>query len=270
MRHGMCALLVAAAAARGDVVFLATNNNGFFAPFNSGNAGTVKYGDGGWLSENGTDTYTLTSITLGLAVSGSTAPGTTDILFTFNDGDPSGLVFGPGTALYTTTIHNVQLPNAAQSGGLAYFELTIPLPNVRTTGGFNNIGWSVGLANYQCNGTFGFQCARSTGQAVGFYTNNASFFNGTSWSLFAFSQDPITGVANFVATVEGAVTVATCYPNCDDSTGAPALTANDFQCFINKYAGNDFYANCDGSTGTPALTANDFQCFINTYAAGCR
>ncbi len=60
-----------------------------------------------------------------------------------------------------------------------------------------------------------------------------------------------------------------CYANCDGSSGTPLLTANDFQCFINKFAGNDPYANCDGSTGTPALTANDFQCFINKYAGGC-
>ncbi len=60
-----------------------------------------------------------------------------------------------------------------------------------------------------------------------------------------------------------------CYANCDGSTATPALTANDFQCFINKYAAADPYANCDGSTATPSLTANDFQCFINRYAAGC-
>ncbi|MBX3378002.1 MAG: DVUA0089 family protein [Phycisphaeraceae bacterium] len=60
-----------------------------------------------------------------------------------------------------------------------------------------------------------------------------------------------------------------CYANCDGSTGNPLLTANDFQCFLNKYASGDPYANCDGSTGTPALTANDFQCFINKYAGGC-
>ena len=60
-----------------------------------------------------------------------------------------------------------------------------------------------------------------------------------------------------------------CYANCDGSTGTPALTANDFQCFINAYAAGTAYANCDGSTGTPALTANDFQCFINKYAGGC-
>jgi hypothetical protein len=61
----------------------------------------------------------------------------------------------------------------------------------------------------------------------------------------------------------------TCYANSDGSTGSPQLTANDFQCFLNKYAAGDTYANCDGSTGNPALTANDFQCFLNKYAAGC-
>ena len=60
-----------------------------------------------------------------------------------------------------------------------------------------------------------------------------------------------------------------CYANCDGSSGAPVLTANDFQCFLNAYAAGLGYANCDGSTGTPTLTANDFQCFLNKYAAGC-
>ncbi len=61
----------------------------------------------------------------------------------------------------------------------------------------------------------------------------------------------------------------TCYANCDQSTGSPALTANDFQCFLNKYSANDAYANCDGSTANPILTANDFQCFLNRYSQGC-
>ena len=60
-----------------------------------------------------------------------------------------------------------------------------------------------------------------------------------------------------------------CYGNCDCSDGPPALTANDFQCFLDKFAVGDLSANCDGSTGNPRLTANDFQCFINAYAAGC-
>jgi hypothetical protein len=59
---------------------------------------------------------------------------------------------------------------------------------------------------------------------------------------------------------------ATCYANCDGSSGSPALTANDFSCFLNKYANNDAYANCDGVGG---LTANDFSCFLNRYANGC-
>ncbi len=59
------------------------------------------------------------------------------------------------------------------------------------------------------------------------------------------------------------------YANCDNSTGTPALTANDFQCFLNSFASKSVYANCDGSTGTPPLTANDFQCFLNKFAMGC-
>ncbi len=61
----------------------------------------------------------------------------------------------------------------------------------------------------------------------------------------------------------------TCYANCDASTLAPILTANDFQCFLNKFAAKDPSANCDSSTTPPVLTANDFQCFLNACAAGC-
>jgi hypothetical protein len=60
-----------------------------------------------------------------------------------------------------------------------------------------------------------------------------------------------------------------CYANCDCSSGTPALTTNDFVCFINKYSAGDLYANCDRSMGSPALTANDFVCFVNAYASGC-
>jgi len=60
-----------------------------------------------------------------------------------------------------------------------------------------------------------------------------------------------------------------CYPNCDGSAGGPGLTANDFQCFLDKFVAGEPYANCDSSTGTPLLTGNDFQCFLNAYVAGC-
>jgi hypothetical protein len=62
---------------------------------------------------------------------------------------------------------------------------------------------------------------------------------------------------------------APCYANCDESSAAPILNANDFQCFLNRYAAGESYANCDGSTGNPVLNANDFQCFLNAFAIGC-
>ncbi len=65
------------------------------------------------------------------------------------------------------------------------------------------------------------------------------------------------------------IRLADCTANCDNSSTLPLLTANDFQCFLNKFAAGDPYANCDGSTAAPLLTANDFQCFLNKFAAGC-
>jgi hypothetical protein len=64
-------------------------------------------------------------------------------------------------------------------------------------------------------------------------------------------------------------TVFVCYANCDASTVAPVLNANDFLCFLNQFAQGQPYANCDGSTILPVLTPNDFQCFLNQFAAGC-
>ncbi len=69
--------------------------------------------------------------------------------------------------------------------------------------------------------------------------------------------------------VEVILMPADCYANCDASAATPVLTANDFQCYLNKFAAGDPYANCDGSTASPLLTANDFQCFLNAYASGC-
>jgi hypothetical protein len=60
-----------------------------------------------------------------------------------------------------------------------------------------------------------------------------------------------------------------CYANCDGSTAAPILNANDFQCFLNAFALGDSYANCDQSSTPPVLNANDFQCFLNQFAIGC-
>ena len=95
---------------------------------------------------------------------------------------------------------SVNLPDTSELGVPAFFNVTIPLPGVVTAGGFNNVGWSVGVSNFDSDGSFGFQCASAFGQPVGFYTNNAAFYNGSSWNQFSFGGGAF-GVANFVATI---------------------------------------------------------------------
>lgn len=60
-----------------------------------------------------------------------------------------------------------------------------------------------------------------------------------------------------------------CYANCDNSTTLPILNANDFQCYLNRWAAQDLWADCDHSTSIPVLNANDFQCFLNAFVGGC-
>ncbi len=93
---------------------------------------------------------------------------------------------------------------------------------------------------------------------------SVNLLTGTSSIIGPMGITDLRGMAGFRPTGG-----ATCYPNCDHSTSVPALTANDFQCFLNAFAAQDTYANCDHSTSIPLLTANDFQCFLNAYAAGC-
>jgi hypothetical protein len=91
-------------------------------------------------------------------------------------------------------------------------------------------------------------------------TNNAGNIAYEQWVANGRSEP---------AVLDTATIALPCYANCDGSAIAPILTANDFQCFLNKFANGDPYANCDGSVGTPTLTANDFQCFLNKFANGC-
>lgn len=202
-----------AAAVQAETVFQNFQDNGFFVPFTAVTPSSVRYGDSGWFGSGSDAPAGLESITLGLAVSGSTRAGSTDLTFTFNDGDPSHLVFGSGSTLYSTTVHAVPLPDTSEAGGPVFYSLTIPLPGVVTAGGFNNIGWSVGVANFDSDGAFGFQCSSAFGQSLGFYTNNASNFDGSAWHLFSFGGGPF-GVANFVAEVRvpgpGSAALAAC------------------------------------------------------------
>jgi autotransporter-associated beta strand protein len=194
------AALLAGGVAVADPVLENGWDNGFFTPFNAGNAATVVYGDSGWLGGPNALPIELDRIELGLVAFDSPTAGTTDITVTFNDGDPSGLVFGSGAELYRTTLTGVTLP-ATVAGEAEGFTLDVPLPDVVTSGGFNNVGWSVSLANYAYAGSFGFQTSTFSNFTTGFATNNASYFDGSAWSLFAFGPDPETQSANFVATI---------------------------------------------------------------------
>ena len=200
----LVAALAPASAASAQVVFETGNDNGYFTPFNSANAGTVKYGDSGWLGSGpGSPGVPLGRMTLRLATFGGEVSGSTDLEFTLNDGDPSRLVFGSGAVLYSTTIAGVELP-AAFGTDPTYFDVVIPLPRVMTLGDYNNVGWSVKCRNFNYTGSFGFQVGICTSQAFGFYTNNASFNNGTSWSLFAFGADSCTQIAQYSVVIERA------------------------------------------------------------------
>ena len=96
--------------------------------------------------------------------------------------------------------------------------------------------------------------------------------NGTLVILGTIGQFDTSSLSLGTLTIAGgfwSIPSAACYANCDGSTIAPILNANDFQCFLNAFAASQSYANCDGSTIAPVLNANDFQCFLNQFAAGC-
>ncbi len=168
--------LVSADLVAEQVVYDTGGPTGFFTPFSRSTLAGTKYGDSGYFGDGSASPVGVTSITLGLATfagsGASVAAGTTDILFTFNDGDPSGLIFGPGTPWYSETIENVVLP-AADETSPTYFALTVDLPTVLTSGGFNNFGFSIGVENFAYDGQFGFQ-NHGDFNVLGFYTNNAS------------------------------------------------------------------------------------------------
>jgi hypothetical protein len=123
--------------------------------------------------------------------------------------------------------------------------------------------------------------------AGGVLTGGLARWNGTHWSRVGsspFAPPPISllgtdhglyiggqfaSVAGCGANLNVTRWGCTCYANCDGSACGQPLSANDFSCFLNKFAAGDPYANCDGSTSEPTLNANDFACFLNKFAAGC-
>ena len=114
--------------------------------------------------------------------------------------------------------------------------------------------------NYSFAVQFGFQVSTCNAQTVGFYTSNASFFNGFGWSLFSFGQDPCTQVANFSATVYKAA----CLGDIDQSG---AVDAGDLAVLLGSWG--------DGGKGIPAdlngdgvVDASDLAALLGNWG-GC-
>ena len=63
---------------------------------------------------------------------------------------------------------------------------------------------------------------------------------------------------------------ASCYADCDTSTGNGVLDMLDFLCFQNSFVNSEPYAcDCDTSTGSLVCDIFDFLCFQNAFVAGC-
>jgi hypothetical protein len=197
------AVALAASAAHAEIVYNTGSATGFYTPFSASTPAGTKFGDSGWFGNGSGAPTPVGEVQLGLATYSTTPQpaGTVDLVFTFNNGDPSGLVFGNGATLFSTVVTGVELP-ATDGTNASYFDVVIPTPGAMTTGGFNNVGWSVGVQNYSFGGSFGFQ-NRGGFNSLGFYTNNASEFNPAtnSWHTFAFGPNDPADIANFVATI---------------------------------------------------------------------
>lgn len=246
-------LIVAGSAFAQGIVFSTGSDNGFFTPFNASNAATVKYGDSGWLGGPDSPPVALNFISLQLATFSSGTPvpsGSTDLELTITDGDPSGLVFGSGAELYRVVLKGVELP-ATDGLSASFFSVDVPLPNVRTAGNYNDVGWSVRCIGYQFDGSFGFQVGSCQAQFFGFLTNNASFFNGTAWGLFAFGQDPCTQIAQFSVTIYGEPAPA-CPPDLD---GDGSVGGTDLTALLAAWGTASADIDGDGNTGGTDLTA---------------
>jgi hypothetical protein len=102
--------------------------------------------------------------------------------------------------------------------------------------------------------------------AMGIDAGGVASFSITNVTL---SPSFLVGYLQFTSGSTTITRVEYCQANCDGSTNAPVLTANDFTCFLTRFANADPAANCDCSTSAPTLTANDFACFLNKFAAGC-
>jgi hypothetical protein len=141
-------------------------------------------------------------------------------------------------------------------GGIVHYALDLPTPISLPANSQTNPRWFIAIIGLTHQAYYTWNWAQGTGGS----NHTFQFIRGEGPQFRILPE----GRALSIST-----TGQSCYANCDGSTGSPALSANDFQCFLNLFASGSPGANCDGSIGSPTLTANDFQCFINAYAIGC-
>ena len=92
-------------------------------------------------------------------------------------------------------------------------------------------------------------------------TGAVDSWNGTAFGTAGVYTIALTG-AEFPS--------ASCYADCDTSTGIGVLDIFDFLCFGNRFSAGDPYAcDCDTSTGPNVCDIFDFLCFGNEFNAGC-
>ncbi len=240
----------------GDMIATAAPVNGYGQP--------LKYVNGYWALGDRADIYkiqicdrtTFTATTLGTIDSEITIFDTTGKALVFCDDQGTGI--GGTQTSSAALVTNQFIP----SNGTYYFAVS-QFHNTATAGPILPL-------DILGNPIFVEPRPGGTATSAGFpewTPNGTSTTNILSTTFPAWNIDPDVQ-SSYTMSLTGACFLG-CYPNCDGSTANPLLTANDFQCFLIKYAGGDGYANCDGSTANPLLTANDFQCFLIKYAGGC-
>src|SRR5262249_28536565 len=124
------------------------------------------------------------------------------------------------------------------------------------------IGFSMSVRNFNYDGQIGYQCSTSNGQTTGYYTSNASYFDGTEWTLFSFGADPVTGVANFVARIEGSA----CSPCPGDYNNDQGVDDLDIGAFFQPFERGASCADVDASGGIDDL---DISAFFASFQEGC-
>ncbi len=172
-----------------------------------------------------------------------------------------------------TTVNGTTMINIARWNGSSWFRMDSATPTASGAvtslavhegklyaGGYfvNTLGNATTLARWD-GGSWEALISEPNGTVQALSSAGGKLWTGGTFSFVGDVYSP------FLAAAE-----CPCYVNCDNSTAAPTLNINDFQCFLNQFALGAVYANCDGSTATPVLNVNDFQCFLNKFAVGCQ